>query len=195
MSEFFIYLQLGFSHITDLEGYDHILFIAALCLIYEIKDWKKIAWLITAFTVGHSITLALSTLDIIHFNKNLVEILIPITILSTCVFNINTDFRTTNIVKKQFPNIRYPMAIVFGLIHGMGFSTYLKSLLGKEQGIFSQLLAFNIGLEIGQIITVGFILLLSFLLLDIFKCKRHIWILVGSGFVAGMAFKLLLERI
>ncbi len=195
MSEFFTYLQLGFSHITDLEGYDHILFIAALCLVYDIKDWKKIAWLVTAFTIGHTITLALSTLEIIRFNKNLVEILILITIILTCLFNINTDFRNTNTIKKKFLDLRYPMAIGFGLIHGLGFSSYLKSLLGKEQSIFNQLLAFNIGLEIGQLLIVCFLMLLSFLLLDIFKCKRHIWILVGSGFVAGMAFKLLLERI
>jgi hydrogenase/urease accessory protein HupE len=195
MSEFLTYLQLGFSHITDLEGFDHILFIAALCLIYQAKDWKKIAWLVTAFTIGHSITLALSTLDLIHFDKNIVETMIPITIILTCFLNLKADFKSNVSLKKKLPDLRYPTAIVFGLIHGMGFSSYLKSLLGKDQSIFSQLLAFNIGLEIGQLIIVIVVMSLSFLLLDIFKCKPLTWVLVGSGFVAGMAFKLLLERI
>jgi HupE / UreJ protein len=195
MSEFLTYLQLGFLHITDLEGFDHILFVAALCLVYEIQDWKKIAWLVTAFTLGHSITLALSTLDLIQFDKNIVEILIPITIILTCILNLKTDVKNTLPLKKQFINWRYPMAIGFGLIHGMGFSSYLKSLLGKEQNIFKQLLAFNIGLEIGQLIIVVVVMLISFLFLDIFKTKRFNLILAGSGFVAGMAFKLLLERI
>jgi HupE / UreJ protein len=195
MSEFLTYLQLGFLHITDLEGFDHILFIAALCLIYEIRDWGKIAWLVTAFTLGHSITLALSTLDLIQFDKNIVEILIPITIILTCILNLKTDVRNTLSLKKKSTNWRYPMAICFGLIHGMGFSSYLKSLLGKEQNIFKQLLAFNIGLEIGQLIIVVVVMLISFLFLDILKTKRFNLILAGSGFVAGMAFKLLLERI
>ena len=80
------YLELGFDHILDLNGYDHILFVSVLTAIYTVRDWKKIVWLITAFTVGHSITLALAALDIISFNPDMIETLIPITIIITGLY-------------------------------------------------------------------------------------------------------------
>lgn len=191
MSDFEIFLPLGFKHITDLKGYDHILFVVALCAVFRLKDWKKVAILITAFTIGHSITLALATLNIITYNTKLIESLIPITIFLTCVLNFfhKSAQRSLDIEKPSF--FRYPMAMTFGLIHGMGFSNYLRSLLGKEESIWQPLLAFNVGLEIGQVVIVAISLIISSLLLDIFRVKKHDWNLILSGIVAGIALMLM----
>lgn len=191
MSDFEIYLPLGFQHITDLKGYDHILFVIALCAIFRLKDWRKVAFLITAFTIGHSVTLALATLNVITYSTKLIELLIPITIVLTCVLNFfhKSAERSLDVEKSSF--FRYPMAMVFGLIHGMGFFNYLRSLLGKEENIWQPLLAFNIGLEIGQLVIVLIVLISSSLMLDIFRVKKHNWNLILSGIVAGVALTLI----
>ena len=191
MSDFEIYLPLGFQHITDLKGYDHILFVIALCAIYRLKDWKKVALLVTAFTIGHSITLALATLNFITYSTKLIELLIPITIVLTCLINFfhKSAEYSLDVEKPSF--FRYPVAMAFGLIHGMGFSNYLRSLLGTEQSIWQPLLAFNIGLEIGQLVIVVIVLIISSLLLDILRVKKHNWNLILSGIVLGIALTLI----
>lgn len=194
MTEFSIYLQLGYQHITDINGYDHILFVIALCAIYRITDWKKILILVTAFTIGHSVTLSLAALDIIDYSTELIEFLIPVTIIFTCVANLFHKSSTSVLTPEQFSPVRYFLALGFGLIHGMGFSNYLRSLLGKDQNIIQQLLAFNIGLEFGQLLIVAVTLALSFLVLNVAHVKKHSWNLILSSFVAGVAFKLLTEK-
>jgi hypothetical protein len=191
MSDFEIYLPLGFQHITDLNGYDHILFVIALCAIFRLKDWKKVVFLITAFTIGHSITLALATLNLITYSTKLIELLIPVTIVLTCLLNFfhKPAEYSLDVEKPSF--FRYPVAMAFGLIHGMGFSNYLRSLLGTEQSIWQPLLAFNIGLELGQLIIVAIILIINALLLDIFRIKKHNWNLILSGIVLGVALTLI----
>lgn len=190
MSEFGIYFELGLDHILDIDGYDHILFIIALCAIYILRDWKQVLILVTAFTIGHSITLALATLRIINFNSEVIEFLIPVTILITALTNIFKKERTIQQSKIQ---TNYFLALFFGLIHGMGFSNFLRSMLGKEKSIASQLLAFNIGIEVGQIIIVAVFLLISFILVDIFGAKRRDWRLIISSAVGGIAIMLMFE--
>ena len=195
MSDFLIYLRLGFDHITDLNGYDHILFVVALCAIYKLEDWKKVLILITAFTIGHSITLALATLQLITFSSNIIEFLIPVTIFLTCITNFfykesSSQFR----VETKRQPLRYVMALCFGFIHGMGFSNYLRSLLGKEDSIIQPLFAFNVGLEIGQIIIVALALVISFVVVTIFKVKKHDWKLILSGIVAGIVLTMIVAR-
>jgi apolipoprotein N-acyltransferase len=191
MSDFEIYLPLGFQHITDIQGYDHILFIIALCAIYRLKDWKKVALLVTAFTIGHSITLALATTNVFSYDTKLIELLIPVTIVLTCLINFfhKSSQYTYELESSSF--FRYPIAMVFGLVHGMGFSNYLRSLLGVEQSIWQPLLAFNIGLELGQLVIVFIVLIISSLLLDIFRVKKHDWNLILSGIVLGIALILI----
>lgn len=191
MSNLEIFLPLGFQHITDIRGYDHILFIIALCVIYRLKDWKKVALLITAFTIGHSITLALATLNLITYSTKLIELLIPITIVLTCLINFSHKSATYSLDAEKPSFFRYPVALAFGLIHGMGFSNYLRSLLGSEQSIWQPLLAFNIGLELGQLIIVVIVLTISSLLLDILRVKKHNWNLILSGIVLGIALTLI----
>lgn len=190
LQDFGLYFELGWQHILDFEGYDHILFVSVLCGIYLLKDWRKVLLLVTAFTVGHSITLALSVFDKISVDSALIEFLIPVTIVVTAGFNIfNKNFSQKNLT------FNYMMALIFGLIHGMGFSNYLKSLLGKDNSIVNELLAFNIGLEFGQIVIVLFILILSFLAVQLFSVKRREWNLFLSSAIFGIAFLMAVERL
>lgn len=195
MEEFEIYLKLGFKHITDINGYDHILFVTALCAIYQWTDWKKVGILITAFTLGHSITLALASLQIVKIDSQLVEFLIPITIIITCFLNIFTAAAPTRKTKNdtQQGNFRYILALGFGFIHGLGFSNYLRSLLGKEDSLWKPLLAFNLGLEVGQLLIISILLTLCALALSIIRVHARDWRLVLSALVAGMAIVLTLN--
>jgi len=192
MSEFQLYFGLGREHILDyINGYDHILFVLALCAVYLTRDWKKILILVTAFTIGHSITLALATMQIISVKTELIEFLIPLTIFVTACSNL---FRKEESISKQNIQINYFFALFFGLIHGMGFSNYLRALLGKSHSILSPLLAFNLGLELGQIIVVTIFLIISYILVDWLKVSRRDWKMVLSSAIAGIAFILMKDR-
>lgn len=195
MSEFQAYLQLGFEHITDTKGYDHILFVMALCAVYTLKDWKKVLILVTAFTVGHSVTLALATYDVVSFRSDIIEFLIPITIMIAAIINFfDKPNKHTLIRKEKRSSVRYPLALGFGFIHGLGFSNYLHSLLGKEESIATPLFAFNLGLELGQLIIVAIILVISFLVIDIYKAQKQTWNNILSGIITGMALSLILQN-
>ena len=194
MSEFQAYLQLGFDHITDSNGYDHILFIVALCTIYTLVDWKKVIILVTAFTIGHSITLALATLGLISIRPDAIELLIPITILITAILNFFHKTPKSSYIKESNYSPRYPLALTFGLIHGLGFSNYLRTLLGKEADILSPLLGFNIGLELGQLIIVFVVLSVAFAMIELFRISKLRWNDILSGLIVGMALSLILNN-
>ena len=192
MEEFSLYFGLGREHILDyVNGYDHILFVLALCAVYLMRDWKKILVLVTAFTIGHSITLALATMQVITVKSELVEFLIPLTIFITACSNL---FRKEESIGQKNIQINYVFALFFGLIHGMGFSNYLRSLLGKSSNILSPLLAFNLGLEFGQIIVVTIFLVISYILVDWLRVSRRDWKMVLSSAIAGIAFILMKDR-
>lgn len=191
MSEFELYFSLGKDHILDANGYDHILFVIALCVLYSIRDWKQVLILVTAFTVGHSITLALATFEVISVNADLIEFLIPITILITAVSNILKKGEASSDRSMQ---LNYMYAAFFGLIHGLGFSNYLKSILGRGRNIVIELLAFNLGIELGQIIIVAIFLIAGYILVDLFGVNRRDWKLVISSAVAGIALMLAKEK-
>ncbi|MCB0635815.1 MAG: HupE/UreJ family protein [Lewinella sp.] len=192
-SDFATYLQLGFHHIADLKGYDHILFIIALCAIYTLREWKRVAILVTAFTLGHSLTLALAALNIVRLPQNLIEFLIPVTIVLTALYNVFGAQRQ----EKQAIRLNYVLALVFGLIHGMGFSNFFRSLLmPDEQGqLVQQLLAFNIGVELGQLAIVAVILLIAYLALSMLRAPRREWTLFLSGGAFSLALVMALERV
>jgi len=189
MQDFPLYFELGWQHILDWKGYDHILFVMVLCGTYLLSDWRKVLILVTAFTIGHSITLALSVFKIIHVKTDLIEFLIPVTILVTAASNI--------LAGKSKPKglyLKYAFALFFGLIHGLGFSNYLNSLLGKSTNIVAELFAFNVGLEFGQIIIVLGILIFSFLLLNVLKVKKWDWTFFLSSAIFGISFIMAAER-
>jgi hypothetical protein len=191
MSIFELYLTLGFEHIADFAGYDHILFLISLSAVYLLSDWKHVLILITAFTLGHSITLALATLKIIPIKPDLIEFLIPLTIILSAVANFYYKGNTFSV---KLHRLKYAMALFFGLIHGMGFSNYLQSLLGREASIVKPLFAFNIGLELGQIAIVLTVLIISTLLHKFIKSPKRELNLVLSGASLGVALILSLER-
>ena len=182
------YLQLGFEHILDLAAYDHILFVVALCAVYMIKDWRKILVLVTAFTIGHSITLALSALDIVVFPADIIEFLIPLTIFITAIFNVAKNHDSDRMVRWN-----YFLALFFGWIHGLGFSNFFKSLMGKDENIIGPLFAFNVGVEIGQLIIVGLTMLLGYVLVHMAGTKHREWNLFVSGAAAGIAIILMMD--
>ncbi len=190
MGDFGFYLREGFYHITDWKGYDHILFVMALCLPYFLKDWKQVLILITAFTIGHSITLALSVFNKILIPSSWIEFLIPITIIITALENL---FR--NNLQPKHVRLRYGFALLFGLIHGLGFSNYLKSMMGKSESIITQLLAFNIGLELGQLLIVLVVLMVSFIFVRLLNIKQREWTVFISGGIFGISFIMALERL
>ncbi len=189
MQDFPLYFELGWQHILDWQGYDHILFVTVLCGTYLLADWKKVLILVTAFTIGHSVTLALSIFNKIFVPTDLIEFLIPVTIVITALYNIFTQ----RVVKSAF-NPVYFFALIFGLIHGLGFSNYLKSLIGKTNNVVAELLAFNLGLEVGQIIIVTGILLLSYIFVTLLKTQKREWNLFISASIFGIGLIMAIER-
>ena len=192
LSEFRIYVELGFRHIADFAGYDHILFVAALAIPFGIRDWRQLAVLVTAFTVGHSLTLALATLRLVSVPSQLVETLIPATIFYTALdaYLAATPQRPDNAVTIK----RYGVALLFGLVHGLGFSTYLRALLGSEESITLPLLAFNVGLELGQLVILSIVLAVGALVVPAILQRRR-WVQLLVGVTGGLALMLLIQRL
>lgn len=190
MDTFNFFLDLGFKHIADITAYDHILFIIALCALYTFRDFKKVAILVTAFTVGHSIALAAATFQLVNISQALVEFLIPVSILLTCFYNVLFHKETTQHVNFRSTGMIYTylLAVGFGLVHGLGFSNYLREMLAAEQALATPLFAFNLGLELGQLIIVACILGVSTLLQRYLNVEARAWNLFISGAVAGLAW-------
>ncbi|MBL7748755.1 MAG: HupE/UreJ family protein [Chitinophagaceae bacterium] len=191
MQDFYFYFGPGWKHIIGKDALDHQLFIAALAAIYLLKDWKQVLILVTAFTIGHSLTLALSVYDVIRFDSKWVEFLIPLTIVITAL---------SNLFQKKFTprsiSINYFLALAFGLIHGMGFANYIRfAIAGSDQNIGWSLFGFNVGLEAGQIVVVAALLLLSHLIVTILKVNRRDWVIFLSAAVFGIALKMSLDRL
>jgi hypothetical protein len=169
---------------------DHILFIIALSLRYQFRDWKKVFILVTAFTIGHTITLTLAVFNVMDISRRWIEFLIPLTIAATALSNV---FVKKFVYKSKFPLI-YFFALFFGLIHGLGFSNYLKSVISGESGVFIKLLSANIGIEAAQLIFVTGILIVSFICLNVLKFSRREYILFVSGGIFALALQMTIER-
>jgi hypothetical protein len=190
MNNFQIYFEIGFRHIANWGALDHILFIAALVLRYQFADWKKLLVLVTAFTIGHTITLALAVFNLVNFSSAWIEFLIPLTIAITAISNL---FVKKYNFKQRFPAI-YFFALFFGLVHGLGFSNNLKMIIGNGTGVFIKLLAANIGIEVAQLMFVLFALIIAAICLSILKFNRREYILFISGGIFGIALYIALLR-
>ena len=192
MDQFLFYLEQGISHITDINGLDHMVFIITLCAVYTLKQWKQILILITAFTIGHTITLALSGLNIITVNQQLVETLIPVTILLTSIYNIIKKSASD----KKF-QVNYFLALSFGLIHGMGFSNFFRAMMVgiSDDSIVFPLFSFNVGIEVGQLIIVSLFLITNLILSTLFTIKHRDWNLVISGAGGGIAATMIIKTL
>lgn len=189
MSDFVFYFAEGWKHIIGLDALDHQLFILALAVIYSFADWKKVLILVTAFTIGHSITLALSVLDVLRVDSNLVEFLIPVTIVITAIWNI---FGAKG---KNKVNTNYFLALFFGLIHGLGFANSIRMMLASDQSLGMGLFGFNVGLEAGQIVMVLLILLCTKFLVDMLKVPRKIYIVSVSVLILIISANIAIERV
>ena len=183
-----LYLELGLKHISDLVGYDHILFLVALCAVYRVADWRRLIILVTAFTIGHSITLALSSFEIVVIPSNIVEFLIPVTIFLTALRNVTSSASPGQSVNMTS---HYLMALGFGFIHGMGFSNYFRALMMDSSSIVVPLLGFNLGIEAGQLMVVVAIMLAAFLIVSMIGVKHRDWNLFVSGAAAGSSLVLM----
>lgn len=190
MQDFLFYLQLGWEHIISKDALDHQLFILALIAIFSFRDWKKVLILVTAFTIGHSLTLVLSALDVFRFPSDWVEFLIPCTIVFTALDNIIFSKN-----EKKLIQLNYYLALLFGLIHGMGFANSVRMMLASEQDITLPLFGFNVGLELGQIAVVAIALFIHYVFSEVLKLSNKIWIYIISVPIFIFALKMALERI
>lgn len=191
MEDFILYFKMGLNHVLDFSAYDHILFLIVLAVVFSFNQFKKVFWLVTLFTIGHSVTLALSAYGILNVNMALIEFLIPVTIFVTGVINVFTAKKSST--GKENTNLIF--ALFFGLIHGLGFSNYFKMMIGKEEDKLMPLLEFALGIEAAQIIIVLGILIIGTLLQNFFKVTRRDWILVTSSIVIGFAIQMMLDRV
>lgn len=186
MQDFPVYFELGYEHILDPNGLDHILFVIAMIIIYKYDDWKNILFIITSFTIAHSITLILSAFDFLNINQSFVEAFIAFTILFTAL---------ENIFFKKLIKHRVLLSGFFGLIHGLGFSNYFKALVPADFSVFDILLAFNIGIEAGQLIIVLITLVVLFLLSNIKQLKKVYIINTVSAIIALQSLFWFIERV
>lgn len=190
MQDFGFYFKIGWEHIISADALDHQLFIAALAAIYVLKDWKQVLILVTAFTIGHSLTLALSVLDIIRVNSAWVEFLIPLTIVLTALSNLFQKSFTPRSIR-----VNYFLALFFGLIHGMGFANSIRFMLASDQNLGWSLFGFNLGLEVGQVVVVAALLLLTWLVISVLTISRREWVIFLSACVFSLSLKMVLERL
>lgn len=195
MDDFILYFKLGFNHVLDINAYDHILFLIVLAVVYQFKQWKKVLWLITLFTLGHTITLYLSAYGYLfkmtRKNIAIIEFLIPTTIFITGLLNVLTAKKAS--VGKENQNLFF--AAIFGLIHGLGFSNYISRIISKDDNKFLALTEFAVGVEAAQIVIVIVILLIGALFQAVFGVNRRDWILVTSSIVIGFALQMMIDRV
>lgn len=191
MSQFWIYFQIGLKHVLDINAYDHVLFLIALTVPYSFKDWKRILLLVSVFTIGHTLALILSVFGIIAIKVNIVEFLIPITILITALFHLFTAGKAT---KNDGINLIFFVTLFFGIIHGLGFSNYFKTILGGSPS--SKLLPlgeFALGIEAAQLVVVFVVLLISYIVQTVFRFSKRDWALVMSAFIIGVVIPMIIE--
>lgn len=191
MDDFILYVKMGLYHVLDFQAYDHILFLIVLAVIFSFHQLKKVLWLITFFTIGHTLTLALAAYGVLKIDVKIIEFLIPVTIFITGVINIINSNRLNE--KKE--NINLFFALFFGLIHGLGFSNYFRMMIGREEDKLMPLIEFALGIELAQVIIVLGILIIGALLQSIFKVTKRDWILVTSSIVVGFVIPMTIERI
>ncbi|WP_318312364.1 HupE/UreJ family protein [Flagellimonas crocea] len=189
MQEFLFYIKLGLDHVLDLGAYDHILFLCALAVPFTFKNWKRVLLLATIFTVAHCTSLALSAFEFVTVDVGLIEFLIPVTILLTALFNFAYVYKESLDVG-LFLHIL--ATAFFGLIHGFGFSNYFKMLMAEEEDKVTPLLGFATGIELSQVTIILMVLAIAYVILDLLKVKRAIFIATASILIIIITIPLLI---
>ena len=177
------FFQSGWEHIVDINAYDHLLFVMTLCAAFKLKEWKQILIIITAFTIGHSGTLILSAFDIIPTDPKLIDLLIPFTIMLTAIANVINYEKN---IKFSDAKIKYLIALVFGLIHGLAFASNFKFMLFSDD-ILMPLFLFNIGIEAGQLFIVLLFMIALWFYSNVINGEHFKWNLFISGAGFGIA--------
>jgi len=190
LENFWFHVEYGINHVLDINAYDHVLFLIVLSVPYIFKDWKHVLLLVSTFTLGHTLSLVLAAYDIININGQLIEFLIPITILLVALFNVFTSGKGA---QKEKVGVLFFSTLFFGLIHGLGFAREFHMLAGKTENKFVLLLEFALGIEIAQLIIVFTVLFLGFLTLTLFRFSKRDWIMVISAIVVGLVIPMILK--
>lgn len=188
MTDFWLFFELGLSHVLDWRAYDHVLFLVALCAAYNFISWKRLLLLISLFTLGHTLSLLLSSYNIVQVSSTWVEFLIPVTILVAALFNLFTAGKEKRVDKVS---LLYIITFFFGLIHGFGFASYFKMIY--TEGEIFPLLEFALGVEIAQVVITLVVLTMEYVMQTFFKFSKRDWVLVVSSIVIGMTLPMLIE--
>ncbi|AVR44617.1 HupE / UreJ protein [Christiangramia fulva] len=191
MSQFWLYFQLGLFHVLDWQAYDHLLFLVALVASYGFNTWKKVLWLVSLFTIGHTVSLFLSVYGIVKVETVYVEFLIPLTIIFTALFDIFTAGKKA---QKTNYNLLYFSTIFFGVIHGLAFSSDFKMITSGFESKIWPLLEFTLGIESAQVIVVLGVMILAFIFQNIFNVSKRDWILVTCSLIIGIVLPILVEN-
>ena len=191
MSQFWLYFQLGLEHVLDWSAYDHILFLIVLVAAYSFTHWKRVLWLVTIFTLGHTLALFLSVYGVVKVSSRWVELLIAITILVTALYNMFTAKKKES---QKNIGILYFSTAFFGIIHGLGFAYYFTRIVTAESK-FLPLLEFALGIEAAQIIVVLVVMIIAFIAQNFFRVNRRDWILVVSAIIIGIILPILRENL
>jgi hypothetical protein len=191
MSDFWLYFNIGLTHVLNINGYDHVLFLMALAVPYAFKHWRTLLLLLTIFTIGHTLSLLLSVYGIVSFRADIIEFLILVTILFAALYNL---FKAKKSAGKENISVLAMGTLFFGIIHGLGFSNYFKVVIdAKSENKLLPLLEFALGIEAAQIIVVLAVLILSFIFQNLLRISRRDWILVTSSFIAGVIIPMIIN--
>lgn len=190
LNDFWFNVQYGINHVLDINAYDHVLFLIVLTVPYMFKDWKRVLLLVSIFTLGHTLSLVLAAYGVVTVNADLIEFLIPITILVVALFNVFTSGKGA---QKEKVGVLMLSTLFFGLVHGLGFAREFKMLVGKSDNKLMVLIEFALGIEIAQIIIVFLVLFLGFLCQTVFRFSRRDWIMVVSAIVVGLVIPMILN--
>jgi hypothetical protein len=191
MDDFLRNFMEGLVHVLDINAYDHILFIILMAVPFLFNSWKKLVWLVTAFTVGHSMSLLLAVYGIVTVGTTYIEFLIPVTIAVAALYNIFTAGKRQS---KETPWLLISTALFFGLIHGFGFSGAFKMLASSGENTLSLLAEFALGIEAAQLLIVLFVLIINFIFTGLFRFNKKEWIQIISAIVFGIIVPMLAER-
>jgi uncharacterized membrane protein YfcA len=188
LEDFWFNLKLGLFHVLDWNAYDHILFLIALVATYSITQGKRVFWLVTIFTLGHTVSLVLAAYDVIQISSRVIEFLIPVSILFTALYNI--IFAKKNIDRGKV-NALYGFTLFFGLVHGFGFSSYFNMVSKVAESKLIMLVEFALGVELSQLFVVIPVSILAFVFQKVFNMSKKDWILISCSIVIGLCLPIL----
>ena len=189
MYDLIFYLELGLLPVLDWNAIDHMLFLCALTIVYNFKDFKSFCWVVTFFTFGHTFSLIVSAFDLFKPSSQLIEFLIPTTIIVTSLYNILETKKSKNNL------FEYGFSIFFGLIHGFGFGNYFEMLTDSLDAKITPLIGFALGVELSQLVVVLVILIINTILNKLNLISRTIYIKIVSVIIILVSLNLIYQMI